>query len=110
MEKTKAIGRRMVRGAQGKQAEGVIRGRCPQEPWMGAGLGGRGGAEGQGQLMEPPSSSDISAQPVWAPGLQPSDLLVVSAVKEAQPQVSGGGDEASLGPALWEFSLGWGGG
>ena len=30
-----------------------IRGRCPQEPWMGA-LGGRGGGEGQGQLMDNP--------------------------------------------------------
>ena len=60
--------------------------------------------------MEPPSSSDISAQPGWAPGFQRSDLLVVPAAKEAQPQVSGGGDEASLGPASWEFSLGWGGG
>lgn len=64
----------MVRGAQGKQAEGVIRGRCPQEPWGAGGLGGRGGAEAQGQLMDP-SSSDISAQPCWAPGFQPSDLL-----------------------------------
>ena len=30
-----------------------IRGRCPQEPCMGA-LGGRGGGEGQGQLMDTP--------------------------------------------------------
>ena len=29
VEKTKAMGRRMVRGAQGKQAEAVIRGWCP---------------------------------------------------------------------------------
>lgn len=100
----------MVRGAQGKQAEGESEVGAHRSPGWEGGLGRRGRAEGQGQLMEPPSSSDISAQPVWAPGLQPSDLLVVSAVKEAQPQVSGGGDEASLGPALWEFSLGWGGG
>ena len=51
VEKTKAMGRWMVRGAQGKQAEAVIRGWCPQEPWMGGsgrkrGSGGAGPADG----------------------------------------------------------------
>lgn len=46
VEKTKVMGRRMVRGAQGKQAEGVIRGRCPQEPWGGGSGRKRGPADG----------------------------------------------------------------
>ena len=81
------MGRRLGTGSQGKEGRGNLSEvGAHKVPWTDHGKR-REERAGQGLLMRAPDSgTDGAAQPGWAPGLPPSDLLVDPAAGEGQPQ------------------------